>query len=316
MAGTTAEAQVQKKCYKNQTAGWLGVVKVDHLGAQQGAPVAPFGTVYLTDDEAILTARAPANPKDNPFEEQGFMFVDDTGKQVEQTMRPLILVTDDEGAPGDDRYVPVGDINPHVLVAQQVRTNATLDEQDASPRTVPTDTQEPTQVAATPLAAVDPAHAVPAPVAAAPVEQAQAEGDEETDETDRSWVENPERTPEPQRGSLGGSDTPVGPTAEADPAAPGAQVQSGAPPQQPAPTSVGSSGVQPESPGAVPSESAGTGQAAGAPSEQGAGEEHAGVTKAGEETGAAETPVGTAPEGEYASHEEVGSPDAPTMEST
>lgn len=291
MAGTTAEAQVQKKCYKNQTAGWLGVVKLDHLGAQQGYPVPPYGTVYLTDDEAILTARAPADPKDNPFEEQTFMFVEnDTGRHVEHKMRSLILVTDEEGIPSDDRYVPVGDINPQTVVAEQARTADALDAQDEAPRTVATSPEEPIQVEATPHAAVDPAHA--------------------------SWVENPDRTQEPQPGSLSGSDGAVGPTSEADPAAPGAQIQQGAPPQQPAPVSVGSTGVQPETPGAVPSESAGTGQAAGAPSEQGAGEEHAAHTPSGEETGAAETPVGDAPKGEYASHEEVGSPDAPAMEST
>lgn len=294
MAGTTSEAQVQKKCYKNQTAGWLGVVKLDHLGAQQGAPVAPYGTVYLTDDEAILTARAPANPKDNPFEEQSFMFVEnDTGRHVERSMRPLILVTDEEGAPSDERYVPVGDINPQTVINEQARTAEVLDAQDADPRTVVTSPEEPIQVEATPHAAVDPAHAVP--------------GSEE-----QSWVENPDRTEEPQQGSLGGSDGAVGPTGEADPAAPGASVQAGAPPQQPVQQTVGAQ--QGNGGKTVPSESAGTGEAAGAPSEQGAAEEHAAHTPSGEETGAAETPVGAAPEGEFASHEEVGSPDAPTQQ--
>ena len=42
-------------------------------------------------------------------------------------------------------------------------------------------------------------------------------------------------------------------------------------------------------------------------------EEHAAHLESGEETGAAAVPTGQAPEGEYASHEEVGSPDAPTQ---
>lgn len=310
MAGTTAEAQVAKRQYKNQTAGWLGVVKLDHLGAQQGHPVPPMGTVYLSDDEAILTARAPANPKDNPFEEQSFMFADAQGQHVEQKMRPLILLGEGDGEDGDERYVPVGDISPAVAVAEKARTEATLDQQDAAPRTVPTAIQEPTQVAGSPLAAVDPAHARPAAAAATFTQPPTEEEMEDIAESDRSWVENPSRTEAPQQGSLAGSDEP-------GPAAPQGTQESvsgqAPPPQQPVQQTVGAQ--QGNGGKTVPSESAGTGEAAGAPSEQGgAAEETAGVTKAGEETGAADTPSGQAPEGEFAAHEEVGSPDAPSAE--
>lgn len=297
MAGTTAEAQVAKRQYKNQTAGYLGVVKLDHLGAQIGHSIPPFGTAWLSDDEAILTARAPADPKDNPFEEQNFLFVDEKGGHVEQAMRPLILLSNESGEPTDERYVPVGDINPAVVVAEHARTESALDEQEAAPRTVPSAPQEPTQVTATPVAAVDPAHSRPAAAAAEPTED---------DEIEKSWVENDDRTEAPQPGSLGGSDEP-------SPQAPqGAQEnvsQQAPPPQQPAPQTVGAQ--QGNGGKTVPSESAGTGEAAGAPSE--ASEEHAGVTERGEETGAADTPAGAAPEGEFAAHEEVGSPDAPSQ---
>lgn len=302
MAGTSAEAQVAKKCYKNQTAGWLGVVKVDHLGAQQGAPVEPFGTVYLSDEEAILTARAPANPKDNPFEEQTFMFADEQGQHTEQKMRPLILLSDDEQDGGDgERYVPVGDINPHTVAAQVARTEAALDAQDEQPRTVATSVEEPTQVGS-PVAAVDPAHSRPAPVE-----------EPEDEEKGESWVENEDRTLEPQRGNLGGSNDHPG-TDDADPAAGEGQRQQAPPPQAPVQQTVGAQ----QSPGPVPSESAGTGEAAGAPSEQAAVEETAAAegdsSLSVEETGAAVDPKGQAPEGEFAAHEEVGSPDAPAAE--
>lgn len=301
MAGTTAEAQVAKRCYKNQTAGWLGVVKLDHLGAQVGAPVKPFGTVYLSDAEAVLTARAPADPKDNPFEEQMFMFVDsESGQHVEKAMRPLILLQDSEGVPSEERYVPSGDINPEKLVAEHARTEAALDAQESDPRTVPSAPEEPTQVAAQPAFAVEPGHSGPAEEVA------------DENEGKESWVENPDRTAEPQRGSLGGSQEPAPQPVQGDAASPqgesAAAGQQTPPPQAPAPTTVASQH------GSVkPSESAGTGEAAGAPSEQ---EEHAGVTKSGEETGAADRPTGDAPEGEYAQHEEVGSPDAPSAEAS
>lgn len=333
MAGTTAEAQVAKRCYKNQTAGWLGVVKLDHLGAQAGHSIPPFGTAYLSDEEAILTARAPAEAKDNPFEEQMFMFVGEGGAHVEQAMRPLILLVDDSGEIKDERYVPVGgSIDPAKIVAEAARTDQALNAQ--SDRTVPTEPQEPTQVPGTPASAVDPAHAVPA-IAARPAEQEV----EEIEEVE-SWVENPDRTPTPQQGSLGGAngDAPAAPQGDAaSPTGDGTLIRTSeatAPAQPPAPATVGSQH------GAVkPSESAGTGEAAGAPSEQGqewettspvgtlktanpagsptlsetgAAEEFAAETANGEETGAADVPTGAPTEGEFAAHEEVGSPDAPS----
>src|SRR5437763_614293 len=105
MGVATAEA-VEKKCYRNNTAGWLGVVKLDHLGAERGHPVEPYGQVWLSDDEAILTARAPRDPKDNPFVEQTFQFYDEAGKIVSAPMRPLVLVKDARYSPSDERFVP------------------------------------------------------------------------------------------------------------------------------------------------------------------------------------------------------------------
>lgn len=279
MGATAAEAQVDKKCYRNQTAGWQSVVKLDHLGAQRGTPVAPGATVWLTDDEAVLTARAPADPKDNPFEEQNFMFQDDKGVQSEHPMRPLILVDEERYSPSDERFVPgqygedmppAHDVNLHQVAAEQANTEAALSA--GTERPVPTEAGEP--VGSPPVAAV------PGHLATAPPPEEHAEAAE-------SWTENAERTEEPQPGSLSGSHEPAPGDDDADPVRDGSPTH--APPQRPAPAPVATSSV------AV------------------SDEETAAQTAAGEETGAAEQPAGAAPEGEFAKHEEVGTPDAPAQ---
>lgn len=330
MSGITAEEQVAKRCYKNQTAGWLGVVKLDHLGAQAGVSIAPYGTIWLTDNEALLTARAPALAKDNPFEEQMFQGYDSAGVVHDMPLRPLILIEDDREIPSGERFVPVGtEVGDAAVAAAQADTATAL--ASNSDRAVATEAAVPV-LAPSMAAAVPPSHAMPgAPPTATPPG---AEADVE-----KSWVENPDRVGTPVPGSLGGSNEPA-PTADpADPVTTGSPT--GAPPQQPAPQAppqatapvAGLEGTpppaappQPDVPTqtVVPSESAGTQQAAGSPSEQSAAapasvvsapspaEETAAITPTGEETGAAATPVGEPPKGEFAAKEEVGSPDAPT----
>lgn len=259
--GSIAEhgkAQVEKKAYKNLTAGHLGVVKLDHLGAQIGHNVEPHAIVYLSDDEATLTARAPRDPADNPFVEKTFQFYDETGAVVERPMCSLALVEDDRDVPSE-RFVPTQ--------AQVTATHEALS----------------------------------------------------------------------RPGAINGTNVPIPNTQPDDTGRDGSPTKDI--PQVPAPTSVASQHGSP-----VPSESAGTGEANGGAIEQAREgvslppdgqertvtlegpdgpqevtssvkvlppEEHAGVTEKGEETGAAQMPVGEAPEGEFASHEEVGSPDAP-----
>jgi hypothetical protein len=62
-----APAINMKDEFTNTTDGWLGVVQIDHMGAARGASVAPSGSVFLTEEEQILTANAPVDDADNPF---------------------------------------------------------------------------------------------------------------------------------------------------------------------------------------------------------------------------------------------------------
>ena len=301
MAGTTAEAQVEKKCYRNQTAGNLGVVTLDHLGAQVGTNVVPFGQVWLTDNEATLTARAPADPKDNPFIEQKFLFEDAAGAHVAQLMRPLVLVEDQRYSPSDDRYIPGADVPVAAIAAGQADTAAAL--------AAPSDRPIPTQPSDRPVPILPPAAAVPAEKVpdGAPV-------------LTESWTDpGDSRTVEPQPGALSGSVAVPGPD-QTDVAQTGSQTTEI--PQPPAPQAVpvavqdvpvapAEETVPPAPPASPPTPP--VQEAAAAPV---AAEETAAITPLGEETGAAAVPEGPAPEGEFAAHEEVGSPDAPKAEDT
>ncbi len=274
MGSTTTE--VEKKPYRNQTAGWQGVVKLNHLGAQEGHGVAPYGTVWLTDDEAKLTARAPARAEDNPFLPKPFDFYDDKGAIVTQEMAPIVLVTDERDVPIDDRYVPAHPITG----VDEAKLNA--DAADVETALGGAERPVPTEATAEPTLAPSALAAVPPSQATARAQTPPHEADRPEEDVAPSWVDNPERTEGVQQGSLGGADGAVGPS--------DAALADGPTGASPTATSV----AEAQTPGAV-------------------AEEHAAVTETGEETGAAETPTGDAPEGEFAQHEEVGSPDAPTQ---
>lgn len=100
--------QVKKKQYRNNTSGWIGVVTLDHLGQEVGVSIEPKSTIWLSDAEALLTARAPSLPEHNPFVEREFRTIDPlTGSAVHEKVRPVTLVSDEErDIYGTDRYVP------------------------------------------------------------------------------------------------------------------------------------------------------------------------------------------------------------------
>lgn len=53
--------------FVNTTDGWLGAVQLDHQGKALGVSVEPGGSVFLTEQEQVLTANAPRSDEDNPF---------------------------------------------------------------------------------------------------------------------------------------------------------------------------------------------------------------------------------------------------------
>lgn len=107
-SSTEVTEKIEKRLYRNNTAGWMGVVTLDHLGQELGVSVPPGQTIWLSKAEAILTARAPQRPEDNPFEEREFRAINmETGRPVIQKIRPITLVSEaSQSMYGSNRYVP------------------------------------------------------------------------------------------------------------------------------------------------------------------------------------------------------------------
>lgn len=61
-----------KSKFKNVSGGVAGAIQVNHEGKAAGVPVFPGDSIWLTEQEEILTANAPRNESDNPFENGTF----------------------------------------------------------------------------------------------------------------------------------------------------------------------------------------------------------------------------------------------------
>ncbi len=56
-----------KSKFKNVSGGVAGAIQLNHEGKAAGVPVFPGESIWLTEQEEILTANAPRNESDNPF---------------------------------------------------------------------------------------------------------------------------------------------------------------------------------------------------------------------------------------------------------
>jgi hypothetical protein len=258
---------IEKKEYQNNTSGWIGVAVLDHDGKPQGVNVEPGGTIWLSEQEAILTARAPKRAEHNPFEERSYLALNSDGQREEIKMRPLTEVGG--GArhiTPSERYVP-GLTQPAEARAEVERA---AHDGTSGPRTG-------AQVAAE---AAILASSVPVIPDVTPGPLPSITDEDAGEETAEGWVTTPQAPGEVLQGSLQGD---LGVTPDlTDPTQPQPGDRA-----QPQPAAVAQT----------------VGAALGA-------EEHAQQVdqKIGEETGAAVPPTGEPAEGEYAVHEEVGTP--------
>lgn len=321
--------QVQKREYKNQTAGWLGVVTIDPRGEERGISVEPFGTVWLSDAEATLTARAPRRPEDNPFVEQTFIGVDENGQRQEFQMAPLVPAdTDPRYVPTQDRYVPPPPSTPAESLAHAeagARSDAVVTSREAAAAEERVLAAPPVQGAVAGSVPLSEAERTPAgppqpSTTGSTAGQPSPSGSQEPVRT--SWTEPPPAPGQVLSGNLRGSDEPSpqeqaaqapDPTTAPEEASP-AVAQPPAPQQPPTAPAM----TREELAGDLPPSAAAAPEPPAAPSAPSAptppvGEEHAAAVDPaiGEETGAARPPQGDAVEGEFAAREEVGSPDAP-----
>jgi hypothetical protein len=56
-----------KSKFKNVSGGVAGAIQLNHEGKAAGVPVFPNESIWLTEQEQVLTANAPRNESDNPF---------------------------------------------------------------------------------------------------------------------------------------------------------------------------------------------------------------------------------------------------------
>jgi hypothetical protein len=99
--------QVEKQQFRNESGGFIGVVKIDAKGEEKGAAVEPGGTVWLTLNEQVATANAPRQAKDNPFLPTTFTRVNpDTSEIEEYEVTPLVPISESRYVPAGDRPVP------------------------------------------------------------------------------------------------------------------------------------------------------------------------------------------------------------------
>lgn len=101
MARKTAGIHDDKFEFVNNTEGYLGVVTYAPNGDEKPIAVEPGGTVWLSDAEQELTAKAPKNAQDNPFIEQRVAIIDpDTGDiSGYRQLTPLTMNTEDRPTP-------------------------------------------------------------------------------------------------------------------------------------------------------------------------------------------------------------------------
>lgn len=53
--------------FRNETEGFVGVITLDPNGKERGVAVRPGASIWLSENEQILTANAPRLDEDNPF---------------------------------------------------------------------------------------------------------------------------------------------------------------------------------------------------------------------------------------------------------
>lgn len=86
--------------FVNSTKGFIGVVTVDPNGKEKAIAVRPGQSVWLTEDEQILTANAPRNDEDNPFT-NGDLRLETRGADV-KNRRPIGNQQPDAPPPADE----------------------------------------------------------------------------------------------------------------------------------------------------------------------------------------------------------------------
>lgn len=100
----------EKRKYHNPSPIWVGVNIFDAEGKRTSIQVEPGGYVWMSAEEAQMTAEAPVRPENNPFVatwERVTGQDSNTGEQIKVTETGLLVLTDDPPRPiGSERFIP------------------------------------------------------------------------------------------------------------------------------------------------------------------------------------------------------------------
>lgn len=126
--------RVEKQEFKNNTGGHLGVVVIGPKGDDTGATVPPDGTVWLSEEEQVLTANAPRRAEDNPFVPQTLQRINpETGEAEDFEVTPLTRTNSNRLVPAQQRPIPA-DISDAAAtgIAQDAATGDTPEQPTAA----------------------------------------------------------------------------------------------------------------------------------------------------------------------------------------
>lgn len=99
--------KVEKTQFRNESGGWVGVIVIGPRGDDNGIPVEPGATVWLSEEEQILTANAPRDPEDNPFTPSVVLVTNaETGEIEEVEVTHLVAVDEARYVPANVRPIP------------------------------------------------------------------------------------------------------------------------------------------------------------------------------------------------------------------
>lgn len=103
---------ILKDQFRNDSPGVIGAVSVNNRGEVQGIPVYPGDTVWLSDEEQVLTANSPRDPADNPLINGSFTLIAEQGEfKNARPVRP-VAETPPEGERPADEEVGTPDAAP------------------------------------------------------------------------------------------------------------------------------------------------------------------------------------------------------------
>lgn len=103
---------ILKDQFRNDSPGVVGAVTVNNRGEVHGVPVYPGDTVWLSEEEQVLTANSPRDPANNPLVNGTFTLIAEQGEFKNARPTRPVAETPPEGERPADEEVATPDAAP------------------------------------------------------------------------------------------------------------------------------------------------------------------------------------------------------------